>query len=205
MYSSRKGLFVVIEGIDGSGKTTIAKKLVEKLKSMGYEAEYTYEPFASPFSQALKQYIDTYGGAEPEIEALAMALDRLYHIRKVVLPLLNEGFIVISDRYLYSSIAYQGARGIDLDWIYLVNRYAIEPDVAIYLRVPFDIALERKKQKESKWSYFEDIDRLKKAQDIYEKLVLLNKLVPVDASRKVDDVINECLNIIFDYLGKRKH
>lgn len=204
MCSDKKGLLVAIEGIDGSGKTTVARRLTQRLNDLGYCAEYTYEPYASYFSEALRRYIDTYGEAEPEIEVLAMALDRLFHVHKVVKPLLARGCIVVSDRYVYSSYVYQGARGIDVEWIELVNRYAIEPDVAIYLRVPLEIALERIRGRESRWRYFENLDRLKKVQELYETLVAKGKLIAVDATQDIEKVVGECLSIVLKYVRHRK-
>lgn len=192
---------MAIEGIDGSGKTTVAIKLVKKLKELGYKVEYTYEPFSSPFSEALKKYIEEAGEAEAEIETLAMALDRLFHVKKVIEPLLKNGYIVITDRYIHSSIAYQGAKGIDIEWIKTVNRYAIEPDLVIYLRVPLEIALERIKKKEPRWKYFEDVSRLKKVQEIYELLASQGALIAIDATQSVDEIVEQCLRIILLRLG----
>jgi len=196
LHRSKKGILVAIEGIDGSGKTTVAKKLVERLRNLGYNAEYTYEPYVSYFSEAFKKYIEEYGVAEPEIETLAMALDRAFHVRKVIAPLLMKGYIVVTDRYLYSSYAYQGARGVDIEWIKIVNKYAIEPDVSIYLRVPLEIAIARKRAVEPRWSYFEDIDRLVKVQEIYEQLVKDGLLLVVDATQTVERVVEDCLEIV---------
>lgn len=201
MHLVKEGILVAIEGIDGSGKTTVAKKLVEKLKELGYRAEYTYEPFSSPFSEALRKYIEEEGGAEAEIETLAMALDRLFHVKKVIEPLLKNGCIVITDRYIHSSLAYQGARGIDIEWIKTVNKYAIEPHLVIYLRVPLEIALERIKKKESRWKYFEDISRLKKVQEMYELFASQGALIAIDATQNIDKVVEQCLRIILIKLG----
>ncbi len=192
---------MAIEGIDGAGKTTVAKKLVEKLKELGYNAVYTYEPFSSPFSEALKKYIEEAGEVEAEIETLAMALDRLFHVKKVIEPLLKNGYIVITDRYIHSSLAYQGARGIDIEWIKTVNKYAIEPDLVIYLKVPLEVALERIKKKESKWKYFEDVNRLKKVQEIYELFASRGALIAIDATQNIDKVVNQCLRVILSKLG----
>jgi dTMP kinase len=204
MYSDRKGLLVAIEGIDGAGKTTVAKKLVKRLEELGFESEYTYEPYSSPFSEALKRYVEEYGEAEAEIETLAMALDRLFHVRKFIEPLLSKGAIVITDRYVYSSIAYQGAKGADIEWIKIVNKYAIKPDLVIYLRVPLEVALERIKRKEQRWKYFEDVNRLKKVQEIYESLVTQGLMISVDATRDIDEIIEDCLNIILTNISKNK-
>jgi len=201
LYFDKEGILVAIEGIDGAGKTTVAKKLVEKLKELGYNAVYTYEPFSSPFSEALKKYIEEAGEVEAEIETLAMALDRLFHVKKVIEPLLKNGYIVITDRYIHSSLAYQGARGIDIEWIKTVNKYAIEPDLVIYLKVPLEVALERIKKKESKWKYFEDVNRLKKVQEIYELFASRGALIAIDATQNIDKVVNQCLRVILSKLG----
>lgn len=192
------GLFVVIEGIDGCGKTTVSKKIVEKLSSMGYKTIYTFEPYTSPFSEALRRYIEVYGDAEVEIEILSMALDRIFHVKKVIEPFLNQGYIVICDRYVYSSIAYQGAKNGDMEWIKIVNRYAIKPDIAIYLRVPLEVALERLKYKQSNWSYFEKLNRLGRALEIYEELASKGELIVVDAVRDIDSVVMECFKLIIN-------
>lgn len=204
MFINRKGFLVAIEGIDGAGKTTVSKKLVEKLKELGYSAEYTYEPYSSPFSEALKKYIEEFGEAEPEIETLAMALDRLFHVKKVIEPLLNNGFIVVTDRYIYSSIAYQGAKNVEIEWIKIVNKYAIEPDIAIYLRTPLEIALERIKGRKPRWKYFEDLNRLKKVQEIYELLTLKGLLIPIDATQSIDKVVESCLHLVLLKVGNLK-
>ncbi|MEM4849099.1 MAG: dTMP kinase, partial [Ignisphaera sp.] len=111
------------------------------------------------------------------------------------------GYIVITDRYIHSSIAYQGAKGIDIEWIKTVNRYAIEPDLVIYLRVPLEIALERIKKKEPRWKYFEDVSRLKKVQEIYELLASQGALIAIDATQSVDEIVEQCLRIILLRLG----
>ncbi|MCS7111871.1 MAG: dTMP kinase [Ignisphaera sp.] len=202
MSKNRSGLFVVIEGIDGSGKTTISKRIVEKFTDMGYRAFYTYEPYASPFTEVLKRYIEVYGEAEVEVETLLMALDRFFHVRKVIEPLLDQGYIVVCDRYVYSSIAYQGAKEGDVAWIRSVNRYAVKPDVAIYLRVPLEVAIGRLKYKQSSWSYFEKLDRIRRALEIYEMLASLGELIAVDATKDVDSVTKECIKLITKRISK---
>lgn len=200
----QKGYFIAVEGLDGSGKTTVSKELVKRLSMMGYRAVYTFEPYGSPFTEALRKYIELYGDAEAELEALVMALDRLYHIRRVVEPLLNEGAIVVCDRYLHSSIAYQGAKGGDVEWIKTINRYALKPDLVLYLRVPLEVALSRIRGKSGKWKYFESVERLKGAFEIYERLALAGELVPVDATASIEKVVEESLNHVLRLLGSQK-
>lgn len=187
---------MVVEGIDGSGKTTVSKRIVEMLNGMGYSAFYTYEPYTSPFTEVLRKYIEMYGEAEVEVETLLFTLDRIFHIKKVIKPLLEQGYVVVCDRYFYSGIAYQGAKKGDIEWIRSVNKYAIVPDIAIYLRVPLEIAIERLKRKRSSWSYFEKLDILEKALEIYEKLAASGELIAIDATMDVDSVAMQCIKLV---------
>jgi len=197
---ARGGLLVVIEGIDGSGKTTVATNLVSKLNEMGFKAVYTHEPTDSLIIDALRKFTETYG-VDPRIEALVIAADRIYHVDKIIVPLIKSGYIVVSDRYVHSSIAYQGGLGVDIEWIKQLNRYAVRPDVAVYLRVSLDAALSRlakSKRARSPLKYMEDVERLKKAIALYERLVAEGELVPVDAEKDVDSVVKDCLSIIME-------
>ncbi len=192
---------MAIEGIDGSGKTTVALSLVKALIRLGYKAVYTRELFSSPFTDSLIEYVEWHD-VEPVIEVLAIASDRAHHIAKVIVPLVERGFIVIMDRYIYSSLAYQGASGADIDWIEAVNSFAPPPDVAIYLDVPLEVALSRILPSSSRrLRYFEYIDRLRKALEIYRMLVDRGILVSVDATQSIDSVINRCLRIVLGMLG----
>lgn len=192
---------MAIEGIDGSGKTTVALSLVKALTRLGYKAVYTRELFSSPFTSSLIEYVEWHD-VEPAIEVLAIASDRAHHIAKVIVPLVERGFIVIMDRYIYSSIAYQGASGADLNWIETVNSFAPPPDIAIYLDVPLEVALSRIPSNSSRrLRYFEYIDRLRKALEIYRMLVNRGVLVSVDATQGIDSVISQCLHIVLEVLG----
>ena len=194
----KKGLFICIEGIDASGKTTQAKLLVKNLNEKGYEAIYTSEPTNGFFGQILRRKI-LYGNKRVPavIEALLFALDRLEHVKKEIEPTLKEGKIVVSDRYLYSSIAYQGAAGLDLTWIEEINRWAIKPDLAIYLDVPAEVVIKRLKEKRS---IMETLENERKVRGIYLKLVREGKLLLVDGNRSVEEIEKEILQIVLKLL-----
>jgi len=193
------GYLIVFEGIDGSGKTTVAKKLLEKLSELGYKAHYTYEPWESPFSKLLQSFK---GKVSPLIEALLLAADRYYHVTNDIVPKLKEGYVVLLDRYFYSSIAYQGARGADPSWVKELNRYVVKPDLIIYLDVALDIALNRLKGKGSKWGYFEKTELLIKVKEIYESMIESEGFIVVDANRSLNEVVDECFNIIVKKLSE---
>jgi dTMP kinase len=194
-------LFVVLEGIDGSGKTTIAKMLVERLRVMGYNAEYTFEPTDSEIVELIRGVYRAYRDAY--IDALAFALDRLIHLKRRVIPLLEEGYIVVSDRYMYSSIAYQTASGAPLEWVMEVNRWALKPDLAIYLDVDPLTGLKRRQSMESRFPEFEKLEFIERVRRVYLELVSRGLLVEVDASRPVEEVYKDVERLVVEHLTKK--
>ena len=196
----KKGMLICIEGIDASGKTTQAKLLVKNLNDMGYEAVYTSEPTKGFFGQILRQKI-LYGNERVPavVEALLFALDRLEHVEKEIKPALEKEKIVVSDRYLYSSIAYQGAAGLDPAWIEEINRWAIKPDLAIYLDVPAEVVIKRLKRKRS---VMETLENQRRVRNIYLRLVKEGMLLLVDGNRPIEEIEREILEIVMKRLRK---
>jgi len=191
--------FIVLEGIDGAGKTEVSKKLVSLLKEEGIPALYTYEPFTREFTEMIKNYGRRYGAL---MEALLMAADRYYHIQEIIKPALEAGKVVVSDRYFYSSIAYQGARGIEPSWVKLVNSFVLKPDLAIYIDVPPEVGLKRKRASSTRVPYLEkDIKVMRKVRSIYKSLVESGELFEVDGSKQFFDVIKSCVRLLCDNLG----
>ncbi len=197
---SRRGAIVAIEGLDGAGKTTIAKWLVEQLNGMGVKAEYTYEPTDSRFVEALKSYSSI---RTPQLDALIYAADRLVHLYRVVIPLIDQGYVVVMDRYFYSSVAYQGAMGIPISWIMEVNKYAIPPDLAIYIDVDPEVGLDRVRSKNAarRFEEYESLKLLREARRIYLKLVEEGLLVYVNGMRPLEEVEAEVLRHVLTCLG----
>lgn len=194
-----KGYFIVLEGLDGSGKTTVAQAIVNMLKDKDIDSIYTYEPYESIFTEILKKAGESMGAI---IETLLMAADRYHHINEVIEPKLKEGKVVVSDRYYYSSIAYQGARGADIAWIRAVNKFALNPDVAIYLDIDPGKGLARKVNTATRVKYLQkDLNTLKKVRSIYLDLVRNGELLMVDATKPLDEVIRECASIICSKIG----
>ena len=128
------GFFIVFEGIDGSGKSTHIKLLSEELRGRGLHVLETSEPSRDKIGTFIRGYAERNGDRFTlETETLLFAANRYEHVKQAISPALKRGLIVISDRYFYSSIAYQGATGIDLDWIREMNRFASRPDLGILL------------------------------------------------------------------------
>ena len=124
-----KGLFITFEGNDGSGKSSVIETIKKELMNTGYDVLYSREPGGSKIAEKIREVIldvDNVGMVD-KTESLLYAASRRKHIVKTLLPALNEGKIVLCDRYLDSSLAYQGyARGIGIDEVYHMNTYATD-------------------------------------------------------------------------------
>jgi dTMP kinase len=135
-----------------------------------------------------------------ETEALLYTADRYEHVRNIVEPALKKGQIVISNRYFYSTLAYQGAMGADLDWIREMNRFAPKPDAAILLDILPEFSLRRLKRRRT---VFEQLENLRKVREIYVRLVKGGELVRVDADRPKRVVQAELLALVQELLKSR--
>jgi dTMP kinase len=197
---SRKGLLICIEGIDGCGKTTHARLLVENLQKHGYDAFYTTEPTSGKIGSFIRRYLlECQERSSSVIEALLFAADRVEHAESTIRPAIKQGKIVVSDRYIYSSMAYQGAAGLDLNWIWMVNRWIVKPDLALFIDVPPEIALKRIRREKS---VMETLDNQRKVRKVYLKFVEEGKLVRVDGNRSLTEVAAEILNIVLTHLKR---
>jgi len=198
----RKGTLIAIEGLDGSGKTTISKAIVKWLSNIGLDAMYTAEPSTSPIGELIRSKI-ILGEfrKDARIEALLFAADRLWHVLYEIKPLLEKGKIVVTDRYYFSSIAYQGALGIDLEWIKILNRFVVKPDLAIYIDVTPEEALARKK-KEGLKILFENLEYLRRVRQLYLDMVKDGELRLVNGMKRLEEVLNDVKSIIGNLLFK---
>lgn len=145
-----KGAFISLEGVDGCGKSTQAAALTGLLRDFGYTPRRTREPGGCPIAEQIRSILLARedGGMCPETEALLFAAARAQHLKDVILPAVKRGEIVLCDRFVDSSVAYQGqARGLEDDWIKAINRPAIQggmPDATLYFRMAPEKALSRR-------------------------------------------------------------
>ena len=145
-----KGKFITFEGCEGSGKSTQLKKLKEYLERAGISYILTREPGGSPIAEDIRKIILDGKNTEmcDECEAMLYAASRIQHIKEKVIPALEAGKLVICDRYVDSSLAYQGyARGLGLEYVADINKKAFElatPDLTVFLNITPDKAFERK-------------------------------------------------------------
>ena len=194
----KKGVFICIEGLDASGKTTHAHRLVRNLQRKGFDAVYTTEPSRGEIGRFIRTYILQRKKRVPSVvEALLFAVDRVDHVEKEIKPALEEGKVVVSDRYVYSSLAYQGAAGLDLKWIEEINRLALPPDLAIYIDVPPEVVVKRLRRKKS---VMERLETQRRVREVYTKFVENGKLLPIDGNRTKGEVAKDILIVAFDFL-----
>ena len=145
-----RGKFITLEGPEGSGKTTQANLLVERLKKLGREAMYVREPGGTPTGEAIRQILQYDKAGEPicpETEVLLFAASRAQLVRHVIIPALEKGTIVICDRFADSTTAYQGyGRGFSVEQMLAINQFAIDgavPDVTLLLDLDVSVGFQR--------------------------------------------------------------
>ena len=194
---SKKGTFICIEGLDGCGKTTQAKLLTKKL-GKSHKAIYTAEPSLGEIGTFIRERC-LYGEKRlsPVAEALLFAADRVEHVENEVLPALHEGRLVISDRYVYSSLAYQGAASLSLEWIEKVNEHALKPDLAVFIDLDPKIVMRRLKPNRS---VMENMETLQKVRDVYLKFVAKGELIRLDGNRTKAEVAEALSAVVLKFL-----
>jgi dTMP kinase len=198
---NKKGTFIVIEGLDGSGKTTQAKTLTAKL-CQTHNAIYTAEPSKGKIGMFIRNRV-LYGEKRPPtaIEALLFAADRIEHVQNEVLPALAEGRVVVSDRYVYSSLAYQGSAGLNLDWIETINKHALKPDLALFIDVDPEAVQARLK---SRKSVMENLETQRKVREMYQKFIEKGELISIDGDKPKKAVAQELYAIVNSFLNARR-
>jgi dTMP kinase len=186
-----KGVFVVLEGGDGCGKSTQAQRLVARLRDLGREVVATREPGATEVGAAIRSLVLGGGDFDPRTEALLIAADRAEHVAAVIRPALERGAVVVSDRHVPSSLAYQGvARGLGVDEIARLSEWAtggLTPDLVVVIDVPAGDAAARRAGPEDRMEREPDSFRLAVNQ-AYRDLAPRFGWIVVDGSAPVEVV-----------------
>jgi dTMP kinase len=198
-----KGFLISFEGIDGSGKSTQARKLYEFLKEEGYEVSLYRDPGSTPLAEQIRELIINYS-MDPTTELLLFESARSSLVWEKIFPDLTSGKIVIVDRFIDSTTAYQGyGREINLGTVSILNHIAIrgrKPDLTFILNLPLELALQRLKEQKTK---FEEQNYLKKVRDGYLQVFYSEKerdIRLIDASRSEEEVFEEIKTITLERL-----
>ncbi len=206
----KKGSFIVFEGPDGSGKTTVCDIVCQKLKDLGFDIVHTREPGGIDIAEQIRKVIlDPKNTAmDSRTEALLYAASRRQHLVEKVLPAIKEGKIVICERFVYSSLAYQGkARGIGYAGVKAINDFAIEgcaPDITVYLDVDEKTGQSRINDRGNKDRLdAESINFHHLVNEGYKEIISLYKdnIKIVDATKDLDSVVADSLAVILDYIN----
>lgn len=208
-----KGMFITFEGNDGSGKSSAIQAVYDELIKENYNVILTREPGGSKIAEKIRTIIlDTDNlGMDSKTEALLYAASRREHLMKKIIPALNEGKIILSDRYLDSSLVYQGiARGIGVNEIYNLNKFAIDdylPDLTIMLAVRPEIGMERIKNNRHEFDRLE-LEKLEfhhKVYNGYKEVAKLypNRIVMIDGEKSKEEVLEETKKVVMDFIKSR--
>lgn len=205
-----RGKFITFEGTEGSGKTTIINTIESQLQAKGYKVIKTREPGGNEISEAIRNIILNINNTEMDTitEALLYAASRRQHVVEVIKPYLEKGYIVLCDRYVDSSLAYQGyARGIGIEKVYELNQFAIEglmPDLTLYIDVKPQIGLNRITNNNR------NLDRLDLEEISFHELVyngykevlktFPDRIVSIPGEGHIDEVCAKVREAIFNYL-----
>lgn len=202
-----KGKFITLEGPDGSGKTTISKIIINELEKKGYKVLLTREPGGVEIAEQIRNIILDKNNVkmDSKTEALLYAAARRQHLVEKVLPALKKGYIVICDRFVDSSLAYQGVgRDLGIDKVYAMNLFAIEdimPDKTIFFDIDYQLGINRIKNNNR------EVDRLDNAsiefhKSVYEGYLKIcdkypERIVKIDASLNIEQVADQVMKEVY--------
>ena len=189
------GKLIVLEGIDGSGKSSSGIALTDTLNNMGIKSIYTFEPTHAYYGSKLRESMLS-KDLNPEEELSLFIADRKEHIKHMIKPAIDDGYVIVLDRYMYSSIAYQGAKGIDKDYIYNLHKdFIVEPDLVFIFHLSIETALKRIMEKRGFVDRFENERYLEDVDKIFYSFNA-PYIHHIDASKDEKSISDELLNII---------
>lgn len=190
-----RGILVAFEGIDGTGKTTQIALLARHLKEKNIEVVQTREPTDGTYGRKIRALYTCRHTVTPEEELELFIADRREHVRELILPALERGAVVLTDRYYYSTAAYQGADGADPDSILRRNSFAPEPDLVILLTMDVEESMRRIREgRGESLNDFEQKEQLEKTASLFARFSD-ECIVRIDAHRGVNEVQQEIRSI----------
>lgn len=199
---TRRGRFIVLEGLDGAGTTTQAERLAQRLRAMGEKVLVTREPSDGPLGLLLRQALtgrlglpSGRGPLSQQTLALMFAADRMDHLEAQVHPALESGTNVICDRYVLSSLAYQGM-SVRMDWVAELNREATSPDLTLFVNVDIKTAAKRRAIRGGEPELFDEDSKQAKISKQYLNAIRIRekreRIVEIDGTAGIDQVTEDC-------------
>lgn len=205
------GKFITFEGPEGSGKTSVIEGVYNYFTKKGYDVIVTREPGGIKISEDIRSIILSKENTEMDAytEALLFAAARSQHLKEKVVPALEKGQLVLCDRFIDSSLAYQGhARGLGIDNVYNINKFAIGdhlPDITLFIDVPPHVGLDRVFSNKDRKVDRLDLETIEFHNKVYEGYKILSerfkdRFVSIDGTNSKEDVIEDTIQIIKTYL-----
>ena len=201
----KKGLFIVFEGPDGSGQSTQTKLLTKWFVKKNHRVFITKEPTTSMIGGIIRSILKKEWKVDMKTLQLLFTADRAHHLQMEIIPLLDKGIDVISDRYILSNLAF-GSLEEDLEWLKKINSKFLEPDLTFILNVPGKVCAERIAKSRLSFEIFETAEKLEKIRNNYLKLknYYKNTHVIIGNERSPEEVNREVVKIVEDYCKKNK-
>lgn len=210
-----RGLFITLEGAEGSGKSTQLRYLVQTLRRSGYPVVQTREPGGTVVAEAIRQMLLLSSSREsitPEAESLLILAARSQHVTHLIAPALQRGAIVLCDRFSDSTFAYQGfARGLDLAWLQCANAVATNgrsPDLTLLFDLPVAVGLARRKKAQGK------LNRLDRESQRFHRLVRQGflklasqaprRIKIIDATRSAQEIRAEVASLVLGWIVRQQ-
>ena len=194
-------MFIAFEGLDGSGSSTQSSLLADRLEKTGHAALLTKEPTSdSPIGKMIREILQHKWSASPEGLQLLFTADRAEHLKNTIEPALKNGQVVITDRYLYSTLAY-GSMSVNLDWLKELNRQFRLPDITFLFKVPPKICIQRIAGRGSDFELFEQTEKLALVWENYEKIASEYKNIHIiDATKTIERIAEEVWGLVQEKL-----
>jgi len=198
------GVFIVFEGLDGSGISTQSQRLETHLRGRGFRTVLTHEPTESLLGGFINSALrDSWKTSLVSLQLLFCA-DRAKHLEDEIEPALKKGKIVICDRYFFSTLAYGFASGIDFKWLYQVNKNFRTPDLTIFVDIHPDVSMRRIRTGREKRELFEKSESLNKVRRAYLNLAKRFGFRIVNGENSVDETSKEIFSIVDAWLERRR-
>lgn len=195
----KRGYFIVFEGLDGAGSTTQATLLVDYLKKR-QKTLLTKEPTQNIIGGMIRAALKGSLKVPPQTLQLLFAADRAQHLEEEILPALGKGVTVVSDRYLFSSLAYGSASGLDIDWLIAINKKFRFPDLTIFIDVRPEVCIGRINKNRFSTELFENVESLKKVREKYLSLAEEFDFKVINGEGSIEATHKKVLEIIKKYL-----